>query len=341
MKHIIQKQLQEIEKEYNIQVLHAVESGSRAWGFASPDSDYDVRFIYIHPIEHYLKLERTRDVIELPINNLLDVNGWDLQKTLRLLRASNPSVFEWFKSPIVYKETKFSKQFISIMEKYFLAKNGLYHYLHMAEGNYREYLKADMVKVKKYFYVLRPLLACGWILEHNTPPPMKFKTLMDSQLPKHLCDTVNDLLNIKINTPELKVIPRVDLINDYFESELGKIKNKVDAMPSIKRNNYDELDDFFVECLYERKKMTVEQYNMINELIVRKLVKLGKEFKHYTNADTYTPIVKLHCLNDKVYNTLKLFKDYNLENGKSCQWVENQIKEKTPIFYNYYYYDFE
>ena len=96
MRKIIIEKLQQIEKQENVRILHAVESGSRAWGFESPDSDFDVRFIYVRPRDYYLKLEQTRDVLEFPINDLLDVNGWDLQKALRLLHRSNPSVFEWF-----------------------------------------------------------------------------------------------------------------------------------------------------------------------------------------------------------------------------------------------------
>ena len=100
---IIPAKLREIEERENIRVIHCVESGSRAWGFASPDSDYDVRFIYIRKPEFYLKLEKTRDVIELPINDMLDINGWDIQKALTLLHKSNPTLFEWNSSPIVYK----------------------------------------------------------------------------------------------------------------------------------------------------------------------------------------------------------------------------------------------
>lgn len=80
MRKKIQTQLRRIEEEENIKILLAVESGSRAWGFASPDSDYDVRFIYIRRMEDYLKLEKVRDVIELPMDDVLDMNGWDLQK---------------------------------------------------------------------------------------------------------------------------------------------------------------------------------------------------------------------------------------------------------------------
>ena len=174
MEKLILSKLREIENKENVRILLAVESGSRAWGFASPDSDYDVRFIYVRNQEDYLRLEKVRDVIELPIDDVLDINGWDLQKTLRLLYKSNPTLFEWFSSPIVYMETEFADKFRLIMQEYFLTKRSMYHYVSMAEGNYREFLKGDMVKAKKYFYVLRPILACRWILEKGTPPPMLF-----------------------------------------------------------------------------------------------------------------------------------------------------------------------
>lgn len=136
----ITAKLREIEATENVHILLAVESGSRAWGFASPDSDYDVRFIYVRPRDEYLRLDPPRDVIELPINDLLDINGWDLYKTLQLLHKSNPTLFEWFSSPIVYLETDFANHFRQIMNTYFSSKRGLYHYLSMAENNYREYL---------------------------------------------------------------------------------------------------------------------------------------------------------------------------------------------------------
>lgn len=250
MRDIIAERLQSIEEQENIRILHAVESGSRAWGFASPDSDYDVRFIYVRPRDFYLKLEATRDVLEYPINDLLDINGWDLQKTLRLLHRSNPSVFEWFKSPIVYKNTHFSGEFISIMENYFLAKSGLYHYLHMAAGNYREYLKGETVKAKKYFYVLGPLLACRWILEKRTPPPMLFSELMAAELPDALHSPVKELLRIKMEVPELKLIPKVNAINTYIEDELVNIQGEIDGLPPSLKIGYDELNQLFLRYVW-------------------------------------------------------------------------------------------
>ena len=126
MKDLIIKKLTEIEEQEDIRILHAVESGSRAWGFPSPDSDYDVRFIYVRKPEFYLKLEKTRDVIELPINDMLDINGWDLKKTLQLLYGSNPTLFEWMSSPVVYRKTGFIDQLRPYLAEYFSCKNGLY-----------------------------------------------------------------------------------------------------------------------------------------------------------------------------------------------------------------------
>ena len=146
---IIQQKLAEIEEKEDVKILHCVESGSRAWGFASPDSDYDVRFIYVRKRDFYLKLERTRDVIEWQLDETLDINSWDLQKALQLLYKSNPTIFEWNSSPIVYKtsdEWTYIKEFIN---EYFLAKSGIYHYISTAKTNYREYLKGEMVRLKK------------------------------------------------------------------------------------------------------------------------------------------------------------------------------------------------
>ncbi len=249
MEERIRRKLQEIEKIENVRILLAVESGSRAWGFASPDSDYDVRFIYVRRQEDYLRLDSVRDVIELAIDEELDINGWDLQKTLRLLHKSNPTLFEWFSSPIVYMETEFAEKFRKIMNHYFSQKSSLYHYINMAEGNYREYLKRDMVRAKKYFYVLRPVLACQWILEKGTSPPMLFSELAEAELPKELWEEVSLLLKLKMESPEIKEIPRIEKINTYLDASIADIKAKVKAMEPEKRPEWDELNAMFLEEL--------------------------------------------------------------------------------------------
>ena len=213
LKDIINAKLVEMEKKENIRVIYAVESGSRAWGFASPDSDYDVRFIYLRPMDFYLKLEKTRDVIEWQLDEMFDINGWDLQKALRLLHSSNPTLFEWNNSPIVYKTTNEWTLIHEEINNYFLAKPGLYHYLSTATGNYREYLKGDMVKLKKYFYVIRPLLACKWILDRNCPPPMLFSELVEAVLEPEMRPIIANLLERKMNMPEMGEDKRIERRN--------------------------------------------------------------------------------------------------------------------------------
>ena len=249
MRELILQKLEEIEQKESIKILHAVESGSRAWGFPSPDSDYDVRFIYVRNPEFYLKLEKTRDVIELPINDTLDINGWDLNKTLRLLHSSNPTLFEWMSSSVVYRQTDFIDQLLPIMDNYFSCKSGLYHYLSMAEGNYRDYLKGDMVRAKKYFYVLRPILACKWILRTHTKPPMRFSELVDAELEDSLKPVVERLLDLKMNAPEIKEIPRVEEINVYLDRAIEALKNEIAAFPAEHRADWDPLNQLFLNTL--------------------------------------------------------------------------------------------
>lgn len=249
MKNLIYKKLQEIEKKENIKILLAVESGSRAWGFASPDSDYDVRFIYVRQKEDYLRLDKIRDVIELPLDDVLDINGWDLQKALRLLYKSNPTLFEWLSSPIVYLETSFVQELRDIMPQYFSPKSSLYHYISMAEGNYRTYLKGKMVKAKKYFYVLRPILACRWILDKGTPPPVMFSELMKDELPDELSGDVKRLIDLKMNSPEVKEIPRIDRLNEYLNESIDEIKFIVQSLDEKKEVTWGELNKFFLRMI--------------------------------------------------------------------------------------------
>lgn len=249
MREVILQKLAEIEETEGVSILHAVESGSRAWGFPSPDSDYDVRFFYVRPLEHYLRLDRTRDVIERPIDAVLDINGWDLIKTLRLLHASNPTLFEWSQSPIVYTTTELFQSFLPTIWSYFAAKPGLWHYLSMAEGNYREYLKGGLVKAKKYFYVLRPLLACRWILERGTPPPMRFTELVETQLEPELRPVVEDLLRVKMDTPEIGLVPRIDALNTFIESNLPVLRTQVEALPPSPQKDWEPLNQMFLSAL--------------------------------------------------------------------------------------------
>ena len=251
MQELIKMKLKEIEERENVRIIHAVESGSRAWGFASPDSDYDVRFIYIRKPEHYMRLEKMRDVIEWQLDETLDINGWDLQKALRLLYKSNPTLFEWNESPIVYKTTDAWAMLQPLIHECFLAKPGLYHYISMAKSNYREYLRGEMVRLKKYFYVLRPILACKWILENGSAPPMAFSVLKDACLPKHLVPEVDRLLEMKMSAMEMADGPRIDPLNAFMDESIEEISELVKAMPSKTQIPWNELNDMFSRLIRE------------------------------------------------------------------------------------------
>ena len=246
MNILVPEKLREIEKTENIRILLAVESGSRAWGFASPDSDFDVRFIYKRPKEKYLQLNKQRDVIELPVDDTWDINGWDLDKTLRLLYKSNPTLYEWINSPVCYCKTDFSERIIPLMKEYFSAKNTIYHYLNTARSNRKIYLLGEAVRPKKYFYALRPILACMWVLENNSPPPVIFNELSDALLPASLRSSLDYLLDIKINSPEKAEIKPIKDIDDFLEQNIEKFDEIMKSMAKEEHRSWDMLNEFFI-----------------------------------------------------------------------------------------------
>ena len=245
----IQEKLDEIEEKENVEILLCVESGSRAWGFESPDSDYDVRFIYARKKDFYLKLEKTRDVIEWQLDDVFDINGWDIQKTLRLLYKSNPTVFEWSNSPIVYRVSDKWDSFSRLLNDYFDVKKGLYHYFSTARKNVRIYLKGEKIKLKKYFYVLRPLLACEWIISNGTPPPILFSELCESCLPTELRPAVNKLVEEKMKTSELGEGDRIDILHDYIKAEFEKIEQIINSTETVKDNSWGPLNKAFLQVI--------------------------------------------------------------------------------------------
>jgi len=216
--------LADIEREEGVTVLFACESGSRGWGFASPDSDYDVRFVYANRLDWYLTLEPGRDVIERPISGDLDVSGWDLRKALVLLRNSNPTLTEWLRSPIVYRQhDAFAAQLTQFALDCFSPVRGYHHYVSMAKKNYREHLRGETVRYKKYLYVLRPLLAARWIRAERGMPPMRFAELAQSTLTERaLIDEINALLEVKMRAGEAATSPPWKGIQAFIERELDE-----------------------------------------------------------------------------------------------------------------------
>lgn len=219
-----------IERTHDVKVLYACESGSRGWGFASPDSDYDVRFIYVHPLEWYLRVEPQRDVIEKPIDDELDVSGWEIRKALQLLHRSNPTLLEWLDSPVVYSEEEgVVNELRELAREFFAPVRGRHHYLSMAKKNFRGYLQGDEVRYKKYLYVLRPLLAMRWIDSGKGMPPMRFADLVTGTLADApLIGEINELLSIKMRAGEAELGPRRPAIHTFIETVLAEAEHEVD-----------------------------------------------------------------------------------------------------------------
>lgn len=223
----IHRRLRQAETEHQVKVLHAVESGSRAWGFASPNSDYDGRFIYINQPEWYLSvgLEEQRDVIEQPILDDMDVNGWDLRKALRLYLKSNPGFVEWILSPIVYESNgSFVQRARELLPIVYNIDKGIHHYRSMAMTHFRGYLQQDQVQLKKYFYALRPLLSVRWLEHYQTPAPIEFRQLLHLiEAQPSLHQAIEQLLAQKQQSPELGLASQVPAIQRFIVDELDRL----------------------------------------------------------------------------------------------------------------------
>jgi predicted nucleotidyltransferase len=247
----VQKHLRDIERENGIRVLYACESGSRAWGFPSPDSDFDVRFIYAHHRDWYLSLNEERDVIEKNLEGDLDTGGWDLRKALRLMAKSNAIPWEWFQSPVVYSEEKgFREPLLKIAAPFYSMKAGAYHYLSLCKRVHDETKEnGKLIKAKKYFYILRPLLAALWICDRQTIPPMKFQNLCETnRLDSDHQKEIAQLLELKQRSNEKTEIPRSQKLDSFIESSLEACTAKV-ASVRVANPEPASLDEFFRSLL--------------------------------------------------------------------------------------------
>lgn len=244
--------LGQIEREHGVRILFAVESGSRAWGFASPDSDYDVRFVYARPVEWYLSLEKRRDVIELPINDGMDVNGWDIQKALTLLLKANPALLEWLKSPIVYRTGPTMPELARLAAQTDHRKAARHHYLHLGLNQFRSQIDGrDKVALKKYFYCLRPAAALRWERTHKQGRvPMDLPRLLAGiDLPPPLRAVVDDLMARKAISSEMGEGDRIPEIDRFVREEFRLAQARSPRVPALDPSLIDKAQGLFLRSL--------------------------------------------------------------------------------------------
>ena len=245
MNEQIIRALRDLEREQGVRVLLAVESGSRAWGFASPDSDYDVRFIYVHPRDWYVSVLEARDVVERMLPGDLDVSGWDLRKTLRLFAKCNLALNEWLSSPLTYLEnSEFRKELASLVPRYFNAIAGVYHYRKMALSAFVDNYRDGVIGIKKIFYVLRPLLACRWIEHVSSQPPTEFNHLVaaDWVSPEER-QWIGALLEQKALAMEAATIALEASRASKISSELERYEAIASALPAPPKLALDDLNE--------------------------------------------------------------------------------------------------
>lgn len=244
----IAARLAAVAGEEGVRIVYAAESGSRAWGFGSPDSDYDVRFIYVHDRDWYVSLREERDVIERTLDErLVDLAGWDIRKALRLLLKSNPVLYEWLVSPIAYVDGPLRAELKALFEAHASSRALAHHYWSIARGQWRsEIVGRDQVRLKKYVYVVRPLLSLAWVAQWGTPPPMSIGDLLEqSAMPSAARAAVARLLREKRETPELGTGPPVADIDAWATGELERLHPEQLALSAEPRDDMREEADRF------------------------------------------------------------------------------------------------
>ena len=249
MQQKILETLKKIETEKNVKILYACESGSRAWGFSSVDSDYDVRFIYTHNKDYYLSVfEDRRDVIELPINGLLDVNGWDLKKVLSLVFKNNLALFEWINSPVTYMDEGVKDGFSQLITKCFRVDRAHYHYFSMASSFYRDHIQDKTnPNMKKLFYGLRSTFACLWIDKFKSMPPVNFNEMLIPDLcSDDLTGEIKSLMEEKLLKGEKDATDGCILSRTFIEGTLNYL---ADIKPSGRDIDKTIVDESFRELL--------------------------------------------------------------------------------------------
>lgn len=258
MNQTILNHLHEIEKEYNVTILYAVETGSRAWGFHSSDSDWDVRFIYVNKPEWYYTVVPKRDVIEKMYEDNVDASGFELRKALSLFRKTNPTILEWLHSPMVYIDKNgLSQKLIELEPRFFNSTRATYHYYRMAVNHDERYLQKRGVELKRFLYYLRGLIACWWVLENETPPPVPFRDLVLGMIHEEsIKKEVEILLDLKSKSREHDKMFVSEKLCEFASHFQSKIEDRISGFKGTKCDvSFDKkLDNLLMEMVLMANK---------------------------------------------------------------------------------------
>ncbi|SDK25840.1 hypothetical protein SAMN05421823_102276 [Catalinimonas alkaloidigena] len=251
MKTLIQTRLAELERMHAICILYACETGSRAWGFPSPDSDYDVRFLYVHCPAWYVSLHEPKDSLEqLQDDGLIDLSGWELRKALRLLWKSNAALLERLQSPIVYRtDAAFLAEMQALAGACYSPVATMHHYLNMAKKSFEEIDGHATCKLKRLFYALRAATACRWVLTHDTPPPIVFPEMLDRlTIAPALRQRIEELIALKAGQSEAYIHPAEPLLTDFIRTTLAEAETRANDLPAGK-GNLEAMNEFLYHTI--------------------------------------------------------------------------------------------
>jgi predicted nucleotidyltransferase len=246
IKHI----LTEIEAKKKIKILYACETGSRAWGFPSPDSDFDIRFMYMHERDWYLSLGVRKDTVEI-MDGDLDITGWDLRKSMTLLKKSNAPLIERFNSPIEYFAVPdFKEEFKKLIAEYYSPIAVFFHHHSLAKKFWEELKDKEEVKLKNYFYLIRSLLACNWIIQDNTVLPMHIEGPMQ-YVEDEYKERLRTLIALKATVEEKYLHPKEEKLNDWIVNLFDTIESAKGKLVANKKD-IGLLNEFFIKMLYAK-----------------------------------------------------------------------------------------
>jgi len=240
----IQSLLKDIEQKKQIQILYACETGSRAWGFPSPDSDYDIRFIYRHQKDWYLSLNKQKDSIEQMIGHEWDITGWELRKSLVMLKKSNAALIERFQSPVVYMDTdNYGGKFLELIKAYYSPTAVFYHHYALAKKFWEDLKDEPIIKLKSFFYLVRSLLSCNYIVHNNDVVPMHIEGLMQN-IPVTIHQLLQELMVLKSGVGEQYTHPASTVLNSWIVEVWAFLETKKNAL-AVNDTGYTQLNNFF------------------------------------------------------------------------------------------------